>query len=118
MNVHLVLAMQETGGGQSEASVTGGMLDLCPDAMSNTFTMVEDEICILERQLGKEQLEESVRLEKLLSEKDSDGKTRLAVTGDTRWDQVGSRNDYNLDSGCQLVSGCVSKHVLAACCMS
>jgi hypothetical protein len=40
-------------------SVTGGMLDLCPDDMLHTFTTVEEEICILERQLGKEQLKET-----------------------------------------------------------
>jgi hypothetical protein len=35
MNNRLVLAMQETGGGQAEAVVTGG-LDLCLDAMLHT----------------------------------------------------------------------------------
>jgi hypothetical protein len=87
MNVRLVLAMEETGGGQAEASVTGGMLDLCPDVMLHTFTTVEEDICVLERQLGKEQLEENVELEKQLSEKDDDDEIRLAVAGDMPWDQ-------------------------------
>jgi hypothetical protein len=56
--------MQETGGGQAEAAVTGRMLDLYPDAMSHTFTLVEEELSILERRLGKQQMKDNIELEK------------------------------------------------------
>jgi hypothetical protein len=57
------------------------MLDLCSDVMSHSFTVVEEELCIVERPLGKEQLEANVKLEKRLSAKDDDGEIGLAMAG-------------------------------------
>jgi hypothetical protein len=80
LNIRLVLAMQETGGGQAEAAVTSGMLDLCSDAMSNSFTTVEENLCVQERRLGQQQLKENIELEKSLTQKDDDGETGLGTS--------------------------------------
>jgi hypothetical protein len=86
--------------------------------MSHTFTLVEEELSIPEQRLGKQQMKDNIELYEQRSEKDDDGEIGLAVAGNTRWEQTGSRMNYNSDRGCQLITGCLSKKVLAACCMS
>jgi hypothetical protein len=94
------------------------MLDLCPAALTHQFTGMEEAVSLIERTLGKEQLEENVELEKSFSAKDDDGEIGLEVSGDTRWDKRGTGSNYNSDSGCHLITGNMTKRVLAACPMS
>jgi hypothetical protein len=118
LNVRLVLAMQQIGGGGSEAMVTGGMLDLCPLALQPKFSTKEQDLCLIQRKVGLERLEENVELEKRFSEIDDGGEIGINVSGDTRWDKRGTGSKYNLDSGCHLITGNMTKRVLAACPLS
>jgi hypothetical protein len=58
----LVLSKQQIEGGGSEAIVLGGMLDLCPLALKNQFSLVEQDICLIQRRVGLDQLEDNVEL--------------------------------------------------------
>jgi hypothetical protein len=64
LNMHLVLAMQQIGGVGSEAIVLGTMLDLCPAALANQFTTMEDALCLMQQRVGMEHLEDNLKLEK------------------------------------------------------
>jgi hypothetical protein len=48
LNMRLVLAMQQIWGGGSEAIVLGAMLDLCPAALANQFTTMEEDLCLMQ----------------------------------------------------------------------
>jgi hypothetical protein len=112
--MHLILAMQQIGGGGTEAIVQGGMLDLCPLAVWNQFSPMEQDFCLMQRRVGLEQSEENVELEKRFSEKEENGDFGIHVSGDTGRDKRGTGSDYNLDSGCHRITGNMTKKVLAA----
>ena len=68
----------------------GAMLDLCPAALDGKFSELEQAICLIQRRIGKRQLEDNVEKEKLLSKRDDDREIGLEVSGDMRWDKRGT----------------------------
>jgi hypothetical protein len=115
LNMRLLLAMQQIGGGGSEAIVLGAMLDLCPSALANQFTTMEEDFCLMQQRVGMEQLEDNLKLERSFLVVDEDGEIGLDVSGDTRWDKRGTGSNYNSDSGYHLITGNKTKRVLTAC---
>jgi hypothetical protein len=113
LNTRLVLALQQCGGGELDAAVHAGMLDLGVNPMHSNWQEVEQEIGLCEIQLGEKIVAENLELEveatkeKGVREKGGEypvheGRVGISVQGDTRWDQRKSGRAYNSDSGAHI----------------
>jgi hypothetical protein len=101
----MVLAIQQIGGGGTKAILLGGILDLCPAALWNQSSPMEEDLCLIQRRVGLEQLEEKVELEIQFSEREENGESGIDVSGDTGWDKYGTDSNCYLDSGYHLITG-------------
>ena len=135
INQRLVLALQQMGGGPTEAALLGGMLNIGTNTLRDQFQRIELEICKVEKEFGEESLgqniEEEIRLtnEGLSGDgvkkqwqsdvaQDESGRAGLTVSGDTRWDKRACGRIYNSESGAQLICGTLSNKCLCVEVMS
>jgi hypothetical protein len=71
LNVRFVLGLQQGGGGEADSAVHAAMLDLGVSAFKKTWQKVEEEIAIIEVEVGKKIVDKNIKLEiKLTKERD------------------------------------------------
>jgi hypothetical protein len=63
LNGRFVLGMQHMGCGERDASILAGMLDLNVDPMQSAWSQIEQEIGVVEINIGKQIVVENVKLE-------------------------------------------------------
>jgi hypothetical protein len=127
LNLRFILGLQQCGSGETESSVYAGMLDIAVNPMHSAWTRIEEEVGLVEINLGKTIVKENVALEvqKARAKEDcqvSNGKVGLSVQGDTRWDQRKGGHAYSSDSGTHLLVGnetltCVAVETMSKRCI-
>ena len=63
LNTRFVLGLQQCGGGPKDAAVHAAMLDLSIDPFHNSWSKIEEEIAVVEVELGKKIVKDNVRQE-------------------------------------------------------
>jgi hypothetical protein len=63
LNLRFVLALQQCGGGEADSAVHAGMLDLAVSPFARTWQQVEEEIAIVEVEVGKKIVDMNIQLE-------------------------------------------------------
>jgi hypothetical protein len=57
LNLRFVLGLQQCGGGEADSAVHAGMLDLAVSPLKKAWQQVEEEIAIVEVEVGKKIVE-------------------------------------------------------------
>jgi hypothetical protein len=71
LNIRFVLGLQQCGGGEADSAVHAAMLDLGVSPFKATWQKVEEEIAIVEVEVGKKIVDDNIKLEiKLTKERD------------------------------------------------
>jgi hypothetical protein len=135
INQRLILALQQMGGGPTEAALLGGMLNIGTNTLRDQFHRIELEISKVEKTFGDETIDQNREEEMRLTNEsiangdvkkqwqadgtmDASGKAGITVSGDARWDKRACGRIYNSDSGAQLICGTLSNKCVAVEVMS
>jgi hypothetical protein len=95
INLCLMLAYQQFGGGQAVASHIGGILSIVENAFQNTWMNIEETIGKYQIQLGKTFLGENIERGKNLSKQDNKGRYLFCVSINAGWNNHRSGKAYN-----------------------
>ena len=105
VNQKLLLSLQMSGSGRTEAKIIPGMLNLANNPMSARITDMQQELGLAIVKIGKEVLRENLEKEKNLSPVGVDGNKNLSVSNDARWDKRSAGRSYDSMSGCSVMNG-------------
>jgi hypothetical protein len=123
LNMRLMLSIQQVGGGEMDAAIFGGMLNLPVNPCTNAWEKMELECSLHEISLGEEIIGENLREEIVLTKEQdnpptNDGRVGISVQGDTCWDKQSSGRTYNSESGTFILCGNLTQKCVYIWCMS
>ena len=105
VNQKLLLSLQLSGSGRTEAKIIPGMLNLANNPMAARITDMQHDLGLAILKVGKEVLRENLEKEKNLSPVGVDGNKNLSVSNDARWDKRSAGRRYDSMSGCSVMNG-------------
>jgi hypothetical protein len=81
LNVKFVLGLQQCGGGEADSAVHAAMLDVAVSPFKKTWYKVEEEIGIVEVEVGKKIVDQNIRLEITMTKEKQTGIVRDRLHG-------------------------------------
>jgi hypothetical protein len=120
-NIKSVIGMQLTGGGQRDFANIMSKLGIASDPLQNQWSDLERIVARAEIMLAEEQMKENLKAEVEATKmpENGDSKIGISVASDTAWNKRSYRaSSHDSASGHSLVTGALTKLVLACHCMS